>query len=255
MKKTIESKENFEAGKPAKEDTAYGQYFLKQIFDGSWITQAVSVAAELGIADILIDGSRSIESLAVETKTNANALYRLMRALASVNVFTQEKDGRFSLTPTASLLTSNMDTSQRFFAIMMGAEFHGAWGELLHTVRTGEPGFQKRFGAPAFRYMMDNPERHRIYDRAMGGYGLAESQAIINSYDFSVFSTVADIGGGSGMLMSTILKHHGDLNGILFDLPPVSASAHARIMDDGFSTRCRVEGGDFFSTIPEGADA
>ena len=239
----------------ALNDIQTGEKLLKQIFDGSWMTQAVSVAAELGIADILADGSYSVEDLADKTETHCNALYRIMRALASVGIFFQESDGRFSLTPTANLLRSNFPESQRSFAIMMGNEFHGAWGELLHTVRTGEPGWQKRFGTPAFQYMIEHPERHGIYDSAMGGYGQAEGEAMLDVYDFSAFQTVMDVGGGSAMLLTAILNRYPDIKGRLFDLPSVVDRARSRISEAGLSDRCRIEGGDFFSSVPAGADA
>jgi len=255
METKIEARDIPGISEIALNDFQVGEKLLKQIFDGSWMTQAVSVAAELGIADILADGPRSVEDLADKTSTQRSALYRTMRALASVGIFVQESDGRFSLTPPANLLRSNVPRSQRSFAIMMGAEFHGAWGELLHTVRTGEPGWQKRFGTPAFQYMVEHPERHSIYDSAMGGYGRAEGEAMLDAYDFSVFKTVMDVGGGSGMLLTAILERYTDLEGILFDLPPVVDRTRSRISDAGLSDRCRIEGGDFFSSIPSGADA
>jgi len=254
METTIEARDIPGVSEIGLNDSQAGERLLKQMFDGSWMTQAVSVAAELGIADILADGPCSVKDLADITNTHCNALYRTMRALASVGIFVQESDGRFSLTPPANLLRSNVTRSQRSFAIMMGAEFHGAWGELLHTVRTGEPGWQKRFGTPAFQYMVEHPERHSIYDSAMGGYGRAEGEAMLDAYDFSAFQTVMDVGGGSGMLMTDILKRYPALEGVLFDLPPVVDRARSSIADAGLLDRCRIEEGDFFSSIPAGAD-
>lgn len=255
METISEAKNTSGASEILLNDSQAGEELLKQIFNGSWITQATWVAAELGIADILADGPYSVEDLADMTGTQSNALYRVMRALASAGIFIQEPDGRFSLTPPANLLRSYVPRSQRSFAIMMGAEFHGAWGELLHTVRTGEPGWQKRFGVPAFQYMVEHPERHGIYDSAMGGYGQAEGEAMLNAYDFSAFQTAMDVGGGSGMLLAAILGRYPDLRGILFDLPPVVERAHPFISDVGLSDRCRIEGGDFFASVPAGADA
>ncbi len=231
-----------------------GEIFLRQVFDGAWMTQAVWVAAELGVADILSNGSCSIEALAERTRTKSDALYRVMRALAGVGIFAEGPNRRFSLTARAMPLKSDTPRSQRAFAIMMGAEFHGAWGELLHTVQTGEPGFAKRFGSPAFQYMVEHPDRHGIYDSAMGGYGQAEVQAMLDAYDFSASRTVADIGGGSGMLMTAVLERYPRMEGILFDLPPVAERARSIISNAGLSSRCRVEGGDFFASVPAGAD-
>ncbi len=227
---------------------------LNQIFSASWITQAVSVAAELAIADLLVDGPRMAEELAKLTQTDSGALYRVLRALASVGIFAQDTQGRFLLTPQANQLRSDVADSQRSFAIMMGAEFDKAWGELLHSVRTGEPGFKERFGVPFFQYMMEHPGRHGIYDTAMGGYGRAEAEAMLDAYDFSAVRTVVDVGGGSGVLMAAVLKRHPEVRGVLFDLPAVVDRARSVISESGLSGRCRIEGGDFFSSVAAGAD-
>lgn len=229
--------------------------FFKQIFSGSWITQGVWVVAELGIADLLAEEPQTAETLAEQTHTNSDALYRVLRALASVGIFTKDTHGRFSLTPLADLLRSDVAGSQRAFAIMMGAEFHKAWGELLHSVRTGEPGFQKRFGMPFFQYMTENTERHIIYDAAMTGVHGAETEPMINAYDFSSFRKVVDVGGGNGLVLAAILNRHPAIQGILFDMPAVADRARPIISGSGLSGRCEIVGGDFFSSVPDGADA
>jgi len=127
--------------KPMRHENSNIEFF-KQMFSGSWITQGISVAAELGIADLLADGPQTVEDLAERTNTNSSALYRVLRALASVGIFAQEGTHRFSSTPLADLLRSDTPDTQRSIAIMMGDEFYAAWGELLHSVRTGEPGFR-----------------------------------------------------------------------------------------------------------------
>jgi len=228
---------------------------LNQIFADAWITQGIWVAAELGVADLLVNGPLTAEELAEQTHTHSGALSRVLRALASVGIFAQDPDGRFSLTPHANLLRSDVAGSQRSMGIMMGAEFHEAWGELLHSVRTGEPGFEKRFGAPFFQYMTKHPVRHGIYDAAMGNFGQAEAGAMIHAYDFTPFQTVVDVGGGSGLLLTTILNQYPALRGILFDLPAVVNRAETIISGSGLNGRCRIKGGDFFSSVPAGADA
>lgn len=228
---------------------------LKGIFEGSWMTQAVWVAAELGIADLLAETPRNAEQLAALTQTNSNVLYRILRALAGIGIFAEDREGVFSLTAPAQLLRSDVEGSQRYFSIMMGAEFHGAWGELLYSSRTGKPGFEKRFGAPAFQYMLEHPERHAIYDKAMGSYGKAEVESMLAAYDFSGFRTLVDVGGGSGVLLTAVLDQYTGLEGVLFDLPPVAERARALFRESHLSGRCRIEGGDFFSSVPAGADA
>lgn len=229
--------------------------FFKQMFAGSWITQGMWVAAELGIADLLTKGPRTVEQLAEDTCTQSGALYRLLRALASVGIFVQDAQKRFSLTPLAELLRTEAMGSQRSIAIMMGGEFQAAWGELLHSVRTGEPGFQKKFGMPFFQYMIEHPERHTIYDAAMTGVHGGETEPMLDAYDFAVFKTVVDIGGGNGQVLGAILKRHPSLHGILFDLPDVADRTRSDISSSGVADRIRIEGGDFFSSIPAGADA
>ena len=229
--------------------------FFKQMFGGSWITQGIWVAAELGIADLLTDGPRTAEELAEKTHTHGNALYRVLRALASVGMFAEDAHGRFSLTPLADLLRTDASASQRPFAIMMGAEFHGAWGELLHSVRTGELGFEKKFGVPFFQYMTERPERGKIYDAAMTGVHGGETEPMLDAYDFSPFQTVIDIGGGNGLVLAAILQRHPTIKGILFDLPAVVDRARTIISGLGLSDRCQIVGGDFFSSVPVGGDA
>jgi hypothetical protein len=228
---------------------------LNQIFGGSWITQGIYVAAELGIADLLADGPLSAAELAQKTNTHGRSLYRLLRALAGVGFFAQDSHRRFSLTPMAELLRSDVAESQRSFAMMIGAEFYETWGMLLHSVRTGEQGFFKRFGMPFFQYMTAHPERHSIYDAAMVGVHGVETEPMLDAYDFSLFRSVVDVGGGHGLVLAAILNRHPAIQGILFDLPAVAERARAMSTSSGLSGRYEIVGGDFFSSVPVGADA
>jgi len=229
------------------------QQLLKQM-TGGWITQAIYVASELGIADLLAEGPRTADELAQRTKTHSGALYRVLRALASVGIFSEDSDRRFSLTPPAEYLLTDRPDSLRAFGIMLGAEFYQSWGNLLHSVQTGEQGFQKRYGVPFFQYMTEHPDRHSIYDTAMMVHGIAETEPMLDAYDFSAFGTVVDVGGGNGRMLAAILERHPSIEGILFDLPAVAERSRSIISDLGLSDRCRVVGGDFFSSVPA-ADA
>ncbi len=227
---------------------------LNQMIGSYWITQGIYVAAELGIADLLADGPRTTEDLAADTNTHAESLYRVLRALASIGIFAEDYQGRFSLTPLAENLRSDAPSRQRAFAIMSGAELYQSWGNLLHSVRTGEPAYNKTFGAPFFKYMTEHPDRHSIYDAAMTGIHGVETEPVLDAYDLSLFETVADIGGGNGSALSGILNRHRAVKGILFDLPDVADRARAAISGAGLSDRCEVVGGDFFASVPA-ADA
>lgn len=241
------------ANKIADGESSLG--FFRQMFAGAWITQGIAVAAELGIADLLTERPRTAQELAELTETHAGALYRVLRALASAGVFAKDTRDRFALTPLGNLLRTDVATSQRAYAMVMGTEFQAAWGELLHSTRTGEPGFQKRFGKPFFEYMTEHADRHGIYDTAMTVIHGSETEPMLDAYDFADFRTVADIGGGKGLVLASLLKRHPRMWGILFDLPMVAERARAEVLSWETPDRCRIEAGDFFRAVPHGADA
>ncbi|RJP74654.1 MAG: methyltransferase [Candidatus Abyssobacteria bacterium SURF_17] len=222
---------------------------------GAWMTQAIYVAAELGIADLLAAGPRTVEELAEDCHAHASSLYRVLRALASVGIFAEDAHGRFSLTPLAEQLRSDAPDPQRAFAIMLGAEFYKSWGKLLHGVKTGGEAFRTAFGVPFFQYMTEHPERHSIYDAAMESFAVGETEPMIDAYDFSPFKTVADVGGGNGLVLASILKRHPGMKGILFDLPAVADRARTIVSGFSLDGQCQIVGGDFFASVPTGVDA
>lgn len=223
---------------------------LLQMMTGGWMTQAIYVAAELGIADLLVDGPLTAEELAEKTNSHSNSLYRVLRALASVGIFSQDEMQRFSLTPLAENLLSDRPGSLRPFGIMLGAEFYQSWGNLLYSAQTGKEGFQNRYGVTFFQYMTEHPERHAIYDAAMMVHGIAETEPMLDAYDFSLFKTVMDVGGGHGRMLAAILQRYPTVEGILFDLPAVAERSRSIIAGLGLSDRCSVVGGDFFKSVP-----
>jgi SAM-dependent methyltransferase len=223
---------------------------LMEFAIGGWFTQAISVAAELGIADLLIEGPRTAEELAEEADAHSGALYRVLRALASIGIFSEDEDGRFYLTPVAENLRSDVPNSLRSFAIMTGAEFYQSWGNLLYSAKTGKEGYDKTFGKPFFQHMIEHPDRHAIYDKAMMVHGIVETEPMLDAYDFSAFETVMDVGGGNGLMLAAILNRHPAVKGILFDLPAVADRANESFSDPDLSGRCQVVGGDFFTSVP-----
>ena len=228
---------------------------LDQMITGYWISQAIYAAAKFGIADHLKDGPKTVEELAGATSTNADALYRLLRALASVGIFTESELRRFSLTPLAEPLKSDVAGSKRALALMCGDEQFRAWAEIDYSIRTGEIAFDKVFGKPIFNYLGEHPDKARIFDAAMVGVHGRESNAVLNAHDFSAIGVVADIGGGNGSQITEILKKHNSMKGILFDLPHVIERAKERIHAAGLQDRCKLVSGSFFDAVPPGADA
>jgi O-methyltransferase domain/Dimerisation domain len=231
------------------------QQRLDRLICGYWHSQCVYVAAKLGIADLLGDGPLSVDVLAGKTGTHRLSLYRLLRALASLGVFAEEPDERFRLTPSAELLRSDVPGSQRAMAIMMGEEHYQAWGQLLYSIRSGKPAFERIFGRPVFEFLSQNPEQAAISEKAMVGVHGRETAAMLDAYDFSGFASVADIGGGNGSTLCGILGRHPNLHGTLFDLPGVIERAVQTVEKAGLGNRIHLVTGDFFQSAPNGADA
>jgi hypothetical protein len=228
---------------------------MARMITGYWVSQMVYVAAKLRIPDRLADGPKTAEELAQATGTHARSLYRLLRALASLGVFTEGGDHRFSPTPLADALRSDVPGSQWAMAIMMGEEQYRCWGDLLESIRTGQTAFERLYGQPIFDYFAGHPEQARIFDAAMTGIHGPETQAMLDAYDFSGIGVLADIGGGNGSTLVGILERHPEMRGILFDLPGVTEGAGAGIRAAGLQGRCEVVGGSFFEAVPGGADA
>lgn len=223
---------------------------LQGLILGKWLSQAVSVAARLGIADLLKDGPRPCDELARSNQVDEASLHRVLRALASVGVFA-EQDGQFALTPAAEFLRSDVPGSLRSVAIMAGDDWTWRpWGDLYNSVKTGEPAFDRVFGKPAFAYLAENPGAASIFDDAMTGWSMQNSHAVAEAYDFSGIGTLMDVGGGHGYLLATILDANPSLRGILFETPEVCDGAKGRLGD-----RAQILSGDFFASIPPGADA
>lgn len=228
---------------------------LLQMMTGYWVSQALYVAAKLGIADLLADGPVSCEDLAAATDTHAPSLQRVLRALASVGVFTEVSPGSFALTPLAELLRTETPGSMRALAIMYAEEQYRAWGELLHSVRTGEMAFDHQFGMGYFEYLAQHPEADRVFNEAMTGWTHQLVGAVVDTYDFSPFKTVVDVGGGYGALLTAGLQGNPVTRGILFEQPHVIARAEKQLVAAGIADRCTVVGGDFFAAVPTGGDA
>ena len=228
---------------------------LRQMIIGNWISQLIYVVAKLGIADLMKDGPKRFDELAESVGTHASSLYRVMRALASVGVFTEVEDGRFGLTPIAACLQTGVQGSRRAMAIVYGEEVYRAWGSLLHSVRTGEPAFDHIFGMRFFQSLERTPEAARLFNEFMTELSIHENSAVVAEYDFSGIGTLVDVGGGHGAFIAAILHAYPKMRGVLFDLAHVIDGAKRRIKDAGIADRCELVAGDFFESVPDGGDA
>jgi hypothetical protein len=229
---------------------------VQQMINGFQMTQALHVVATLGVADALADGPIAAPEIAERVGANALMLKRLLRRLASEGVFAETADGRFELTPTAEILRSDAPNSLRAWAIMLGSpSFWTSWGDLLTTVRTGETAFPRVHGMDAWEYRETHPEAGAIFRAAMTERMSRELALVVSSYDFSDISVLADIGGSAGPLLAAVLVNHPGMRGILFDRPQVVAGAGEILSRAGIADRCEVVPGDFFESVPAGADA
>jgi ubiquinone/menaquinone biosynthesis C-methylase UbiE len=228
---------------------------LKQMITGYWTSQAIYVAAKLELADRLAGGAKTAEELAQETNTNAGALFRMLRALASVGIFTQQADNKFANSPLSTPLMKTADDSQWAMAVMMGEEHYAAWGELLYSVQTGQGSFRKLYGEGVFDYLSKHPDQAKVFDAAMTSIHGKETALVLDAYDFSQFPVLCDVGGGNGNTLATTLQRHPTIRGILFDLPHVVERAKPNVQRQGVADRCEFIGGDFFQKVDVQADA
>jgi hypothetical protein len=221
---------------------------------GGLIAQAVYVAAKLGLADLLAGGPRTAEELAAASGAHPRSLARLLRALSSFEVFAERDDGRFELNALGATLRSDGPGSVRAAVIQAGDPTSArACVEMLHSVRTGTPAFDRVFGRPFFDYLAAHPESGAMFDAGMANFSDMENAPIAQSYDFSGARRVVDVGGGHGGFLAEILRANPTLHGVLYDQAQVVRDApfiHAA----GVTDRCTIVAGDFFVSIPAGGD-
>ena len=224
------------------------------------ISRAAHVAAALGIADLLAAGPRDVDDLAAATRTQPSALHRLLRALASVGIFAEVEDAdgnhRLALTPQAQYLRSDTPGSVRNWAVLMGRPYYQqTWAFLDESIKTGQAVFPAVHGVTPWEYREAHPEEGAIFDAAMTGMSGGATAAIVDSYDFSGFARLVDVGGGQGELLAAILDANPGLRGVLFDQPHVVIGAPALLERAGVADRCEVVSGSFFEAVPGGAEA
>lgn len=216
---------------------------------------ALWVAAELKVADLIDTGSKAVAELAKATGANEDALFRILRLLAMVGIFTETEPRHFALTPPAELLRSDHPQSMRDTVVWLADPFHfKIASELLHSVRTGRPTVEHVTGKPAFEYFSSNQLEFDRFHLAMTNLSAMAVSAALEAYDFSPFHTIVDMGGGHGFAICSILQKYPQMHGILFDLKDIVPGADKRIHELGLEERCLTEHGDFFQAVPEGGD-
>ncbi len=216
---------------------------MLQIITNFWTTRAVYVIAKLGIADLLKSGPKSAQELAESTGTHAPSLYRLLRALATTGMLASQKDGRFGLTPLSELLVTDAPGSMRWFVVSeLGQEHYPAWGNLMHSVKTGEIAFDNHFGMDLWKYFQRNPDDAAVFYDSMSVMTAVVNEQITSLYDFSRFNKIVDIGGGHGGLITSILRANPQAFGVLFDAVEVISGARHTIEASWFGRPVRSHG-------------
>ncbi len=239
----------------AKGQTPPAHVGMFQLLNGVFIAGAISCLARLGIPDLVEHGPKSADELASAMGADPRALYRLMRATASVGVLSEGPDGKFSETPLSAVLRSNANPSLRAFAIIHGRAWHGlGWSELEYCVRTGKQALNKIYGEPIFQFFERRPEESQLFNQAMSDLSTIDAPAVADAYSFDGIRSIVDVGGGHGLLLATILAKNPQMKGTLYEMPHVLAGAKDGPLKP-MMERCTLASGDMFSSVPASADA
>lgn len=229
---------------------------MLQLATGHMFTAALQPIARMKIADLLADGPLPVSELAGKSASNEDALYRVMRLLASAGVFAESPGKVFALTPMSELMRTDVSGSLRDIIVWVGNRFHfQVWSEMAHSVRTGKPAVEHVYHKPCFEAIFGDPEIACDFNMAMTCFSQRIAPAVLEVYDFSGIGTLMDVAGGHGAILCEILSGYPKMNGILFDMPNVIEEANCHICSLKMEQRCQTITGDFFEQIPAGADA
>lgn len=227
---------------------------MLQMLNSFLTVQALHAAAEFSLADHLFAGPRPVQELAVATGADQSSLLRLLRLLASLDVFREEVDGQFTMTPLGATLCSEGPGSVRDWALFVGApDMWAVWAGLRDSVRTGAPAFPAAHGQQMWEYLAEHKDVGGAFHRWMTRQSTLHNAALVASYDFAPFHTLVDVGGGQGSTLAAVLQAQPALRGVLLDLPSVVAD-HAPLQEAGVADRCEVVGEDMLRQVPA-ADA
>ena len=229
---------------------------LMQLSSGYMPAAALYTVIKLKIADLLAAGPRPVAELARAAEANEDALYRVLRMLATFGIFSEVGLRYFRLTPAAELLRSDAAGSARDMILWMSNPIHlRVYADMMHSVKSGTPAIEKTTGMPAFEYFAQDREASDEFNAGMTSISAMLAPAVLEAYDFSGLRTLVDVAGGHGFLLASILRKHPKMRGVLFDLEHVIAGAQPKLEQQRVADRCRTVSGDFFAEIPAGGDA
>jgi hypothetical protein len=232
------------------------RFQLSRMISSIWVPQAIHAAARLGLADVLADGPLAGVAVAEKAGTHPAATQRLLRALVVLGLLHRHDDGRFELTRLGRCLTREAPDSVRSWALLWGGPMMWEpWGHLADCVRTGEMAPKLLSGVDSpFELMERHPDDAEHFNRSMLELTRGVAAALPACYDFSAARQVCDVGGGFGALLPPLLDAHPKLRGLVYDLPRCAGGSRALMEEEGLADRCTFQAGDFFASVPAGAD-
>jgi len=226
-----------------------------QMLNGMWVSQILSAVAQLGIADLIAAGTRSVDHLAEECSADANALGRLLRAAATLGLVIETAPAEFALTPLGTTLRANTHRSLRDFIIAETAPGHWLpWGRLVDGVRRGGAMTKETLGLDAWDYYAQNADEGRCFARGMSNLSAIVAEDVVRVYDPGDVRRVVDVGGSEGVLLRGILGRAPNARGVLFDRDDVIEGARGAVAASGMADRIELVSGDFFGDIPGHGD-
>jgi SAM-dependent methyltransferase len=228
---------------------------LLAIINSSWMTQATYVAAQLRLPDLLADGPKTSDELANATGSHDPSLYRLLRALTTLEICREREDGSFELMPMGHLLRSDVPGSVRSWTLYWGGPQWMVWGHLLHSVKTGESARTHLMGLQDFQYLARDPDLAALFNQAMAELTRLVALDVARHYDFTGLQRIVDVGGGNGELLATVLQANPQARGVLFDMAHAREAGQQHLEAMRLVDRCEVVTGSFFESVPGPADA
>jgi hypothetical protein len=227
-----------------------------QVATGYMASSCLYAALTLNVADHLKDGPRSMAELARATGANEDALYRVLRVLASLGIFDEVAPRKFELTPAAELLRKDVPGSLRGMAVFLPDPMHyRIYGNIMHSLATGQPAADYTLGMPVFQYFEKDQAYSQVFNDAMTAMSAPVAGAALEVYDFSSIGLLVDVAGGHGEVLMSILSANPGVKGILADIGHVVDGAKPRIANAGLTDRMQAVACDFFQSVPAGGDA
>jgi hypothetical protein len=236
-------------------DRSGGMADLVDLIHIGSMSQAVCVAAELRIADLLGGGCGDVDELAQATDTHGPSLHRLLRALTSLKLCIEREDGSFALSPKGLALRTDAPDSLRSWILWCGKYQWPVWGNLLYSVKTGKSARKLATGTDGFGHLERDPQAAAVFNDAMVELTRVVAGEVVRAYDFAGRQQIVDVGDGHGALLAVVLERQPGARGMIFDLPHAIAGAKAYLAKQGLANRCDFIAGDFFTAVPSGADA